>query len=242
MTKNQLLNYLKSIGIFGSGVVGYHFGSKILDNKEIKNEANAQAERDITMNKMENNIQELVDRARKSEDNTNVPSPDQENFINSVDQIKDAKDKIQNNVGSSKEMDLEFSRIDEGLKNISDYIDNFFKGNKKDFLSDFSIEKLYNFLDSLTLLEESAFLHLLVFIVIICCLISIISALFGNEFIQYFKLEEKYPKLSIYFKLRTKFQKYYLAWNIFIILIISLISIGLNLLVFYSKYILHKNI
>ena len=95
---------------------------------------------------------------------------------------------------------------------------------------------LYDFLDSLTLLEESAFLHIFIFIYILCCVANIISVFFGNEIIRYFNLEERYPKLSIYFKLRAKFQRYYLAWNILGIIFMSVLAIGLNLLVFYSKW------
>ena len=38
---------------------------------------------------------------------------------------------------------------------------------------------------------------------------------FANEIIKYFKLEEKYPKLHIFFKLRYKFQIYNLLMNLF---------------------------
>ena len=95
------------------------------------------------------------------------------------------------------------------------------------------LQGLYDYLDTLTLLEESALIHICIFMLILSCLVSIISILFGNEIIKFFKLEERFPRLELFFKLRTKFQRYYLIWNIFIIVFVCLLAIFLNLLVFY---------
>ena len=101
------------------------------------------------------------------------------------------------------------------------------------FISNFNLQVLYDFLDSLTLLEESAFVHIMIFIFILLCLFNILSIFFGNELIKYFKLEEKYPRLELFFRLRMRFQRYYLMWNIFLIVLVCFLAIFLNLLVFY---------
>ena len=69
------------------------------------------------------------------------------------------------------------------------------------------------------------------FLSLIFTSINILGALFGNEIIRLFKLEERFPKLSIFFSLRAKFQRYYLLWNIFIMVIVCILAICLNLLV-----------
>ena len=70
------------------------------------------------------------------------------------------------------------------------------------------------------------------FVVIILNVINILSVLFGNEIIRYFDLEARFPRLSIYFKLRNTFQRYYLLWNIFLLVLVVIIGILMNLLAF----------
>ena len=95
----------------------------------------------------------------------------------------------------------------------------------------FDLTAFYAYLDTLSLLELSAVFHILILILIVLLLSNIFSVLFGNEIINYFNLDTKYPKLNGYFKLRLKFQRYYLFVNILAIFIICLILISINLLV-----------
>ena len=73
------------------------------------------------------------------------------------------------------------------------------------------------------------------FVVIILNVINILSVLFGNEIIRFFNLEERYPKLGIFFKLRIKLQRYYLMWNVSILFTVCLFGIVVNLLLFTVK-------
>lgn len=102
------------------------------------------------------------------------------------------------------------------------------KGNSSQFL-DLSI--LQTYLDSLGLLEVSAFFHISVLLLIMLITFNIFSVLFGNEIIRYFSLEEKYPKLNSFFRLRQNFQRYYLMLNILAMFIICLLVISLDLLI-----------
>ena len=98
---------------------------------------------------------------------------------------------------------------------------------------------LYNefikYLDSL--LQESAFLHILMFIYIICSLFTFIGVFFGNELIRYFDLENKNTYLSSFFKLRAKFQRYYLIWTIFMLFVVCIVGLFLNILAFTVKIV-----
>ena len=105
-------------------------------------------------------------------------------------------------------------------------------GDDKKFIENFNLDSLYAYLDSLSLLQESALLHIAIFITLLLTLINIFAALFANEIINYFDLENKYPSISGFLKLRAKFHKYYLTWNIFLILLLIIVAIFINILVF----------
>ena len=83
----------------------------------------------------------------------------------------------------------------------------------------------------MTLLQESAFVHTLIFICLMLTVLNILIILFGNELIKYFKLEEKFPRLSMFFKLRVTLQKYYLMWNVIILFLCCIVGIGINILI-----------
>ena len=103
--------------------------------------------------------------------------------------------------------------------------------DKDKFLDGFNIKILYDYLDGLSLLEESAFLHILGSVLILSCTFSIIGVLFGIELIRYLNLEVKYPKLAKYLIIRATFQRYFLMLNIFMIIAVSITLLFLNLLI-----------
>ena len=72
-----------------------------------------------------------------------------------------------------------------------------------------SSQDFYRYLDSMSLLEEASFLHVLIFITIILIVFNLLSVLLSNEIINYFNLESKYPSLYRFFKLRIRLQRYY---------------------------------
>nr|YP_010130255.1 hypothetical protein KQ422_mgp043 [Clavaria fumosa]QPZ51157.1 hypothetical protein [Clavaria fumosa] len=70
--------------------------------------------------------------------------------------------------------------------------------------------------------------NLLGFIMILGGMVTITLILFGEYLINYFKLDQRYPKLVKYIKLRQTFNKYYLIINIIIIYLILILYIVLN--------------
>lgn len=96
-----------------------------------------------------------------------------------------------------------------------------------------TIGDLYSYLDTLNLLEFSALFHIVVLITILIIGFNILSVLMGNEIIKYFNLEEKYPKLAIFFQLRLKYQRYYILTHMFLLFIICIVVILINILVLY---------
>lgn len=118
--------------------------------------------------------------------------------------------------------------LDEATNILKDLID---KGSNFLPLSN----NLFDALNNLTLLQEASLLHLIFFVIIIFSIINILSALFGNEIIRYFNLENRFPKLSLFFKARSIFQRYYLIWSILILFTVCIAGIFINLLLFTVK-------
>ena len=91
---------------------------------------------------------------------------------------------------------------------------------------------LINYLDSLTLLQEGGLFHIMIFSTILVIIFDILGIFFGNEIIKYFNIENKFPSLSNFFKLRAELQRYYLMWNIAILFVLCIGALGINILVF----------
>lgn len=238
MTKNSLKTLLKTTDGVLLGATSQHIAGQILNApKEAENAAD-QKIRDQKMDNMYELIRSLKDQVetmqkrfehKNVEDTTIVSSEDSEVIRTSLDVIKTTTESLKNAEIGDEVLDNKVSQITEAVEKLSHILS---KGNDK-FISDFSLQAYYDFLDTLSLLEESALLHILIFIFLLLCLFSIFSVFFGNEIIKYFKLEERYPKLELFFKLRTKFQRYYLMWNIFTMLVVCIIGIGIDLLILY---------
>ena len=72
---------------------------------------------------------------------------------------------------------------------------------------------------------------------ILLCILNIISTLYSNFLLDYFKLETKYPKLGKLLKIRVQFRRYYLILNFSIVIFTLLALIYLN---FISLFLLVK--
>ena len=67
-------------------------------------------------------------------------------------------------------------------------------------------------------------------IFIFTCLVSIIFAVYGNFLIERFSLEERYPKLAFFMRLRVKLQHTYIITNTLFIVIALILMIIVNLI------------
>ena len=89
-----------------------------------------------------------------------------------------------------------------------------------------------NYISSLTPLEALSVLHICGSIVILFSLFFILMIFYGELLIQNFSLEDKYPKLAKFIKLRRNFQQYYLILEFLVILVIIILSTFVDLLYF----------
>lgn len=261
MKNNKLLESINRLGIFIGGGVSYHVVDRALSYHDtLLRLRREEQKQDIRDDKFNEAIEEaktfyshaldqfkILREAVEAKTNNTVTSGG--DSVNSVVISKDEWVKTANNIKShsnsvmSKLSEFKLpnwentdayknlNKIVEEVENFANILQNDDKTNK--FVSGSS--RFYDYLDSLTLLQESSLLHIIMFLVLLITVINILGVLFGNEIIKYLKLEERFPKLAIFFKLRSQFQRYYLMWNVSILFIVCIVGIGIDLLLFCVK-------
>jgi hypothetical protein len=129
----------------------------------------------------------------------------------------------------------ELDSIKESNKSLVENIQNII--NSKDgssgsnsLIGNNFIDSINQFLSSLTFEQTLAILHISGSIFILISMYSILMIYLGEYFINYFNLEEKYPKIANFIKVRRKFQNYYVSINLIIIVFVLLIIIYINFL------------
>ena len=98
------------------------------------------------------------------------------------------------------------------------------------FVDKNQISEYLQYVQNLNFEHTIYLVHLSASIVILVSLISIIFTFYSNFIIDYFKLENKYPKLAKYLQLKKKFQHFFLFIDLSIITIVCFLVSYLNLL------------
>jgi Rad3-related DNA helicase len=93
----------------------------------------------------------------------------------------------------------------KSLDNANDILNNILdiiSSNKNNYLNNFNeiINRFQNYLSSLTLEQLVPLVNIFGLTVITSCLISIAIIFYGDYFIKYFNIENKYPKLAKFIK------------------------------------------
>ncbi len=251
---NKLKNNLTILGTFLSGVVGHHYIGKILDyksemaaSKEMELRAISESENmEIMQNKLNSIIKNNENLSKNVETLIDKHIPESQLlYVNELldfggkqcKNVREILDKGPDNINldfyqtayrAAVACEKANREASEGVKKIVDSIN----GSNK-LVSDFNLERFYEYLNSLSLLELSALYHIIVLVVIATLSFNVLSAVLGNEIIKYFKLEEKLPKLAAFLRLRLKFQKYYLTLSFSLMFLLIFASIQINLLVLF---------
>ena len=264
MNNKKSFENLKRIFIFTSGGVGYHVIDRFLYHQENIQEAAAQGIIDSKIENIKNQTEviqikkevlqsEIADLHLMVKEHYNLIKECATAYKNrKSDLITLSKEETLDKLNNIKEQGKSLSSVFQKLKTDKNWEDNGAYEKIKDFLieiDDFAkyvknedlnnklvsgFNKLYQYLDTLTLLQEVSLLHILMFCVLIFTVINILSVLFGNEIIRFLDLEKRFPKLSTFFRLRATLQKYYLIWNVIILFVFCLFGIGINILIFTS--------
>lgn len=222
----SIKNLLKALLGGTITVAAHHYGSKIL-------EATQEADR-IEELRNKNVIEQVKALEQKFDtviETVVEKKATQEQAIKTLGKCNEEVTSILENLNASTEA----TKHSELLKDCIAEMFELFHSSKKNFNSNINLDLFYKYLDSfdeyldsLTLLEESALVHILMFAFILLILFNLISVLFVNELIQYFNLEDKHPYLNKILMLRAKFQRYYLIWNFMILILICLAALFLN--------------
>jgi hypothetical protein len=249
----NIKNNLIATGTFLTGVLGHHYVSKLL---EFKNEMAAAKETELKDIAAQENMEALHSKLDTISQNSKSLLEPLTNLVNKYvpeAQLKEINNKLEYGTNQCKTVkDI----LDKGPENLNlDFYQSAYRAanaceratrdaneavkalvdslNNNKLVSNFNLNSFYEYLNSLSLLELSALYHLLVLILICLILFNILSAVLGNELIKYFNLEEKLPKLAVFFRLRLKFQRYYLILSFSLIFFICIASILVNILVLY---------
>lgn len=132
------------------------------------------------------------------------------------------------------------------LINKSDGFKNGFSDEKKNFfISDDSssniidsikifYKNLNEYFMSLNIIEISYLVNFIGLLIIIFNVWAIVITLYSDYIIKYFNIEEKYPKLAKFIKIRRIAGNFYIIFNILIILFISISLAYLNIRTFLN--------
>lgn len=140
--------------------------------------------------------------------------------------------------GSNSSVEYSVDRVTESLNKFKDFFDQIRESLSAGYPSSSfwgfdditQIMSNYDaFLETLTLNQKYAMIHILLSFIIFLSISSIVMMYLGDELIKYFKLEEKFPKLARYIQLRRKFITYNIMFDSLIIFIALIVIVGFNL-------------
>lgn len=129
-----------------------------------------------------------------------------------------------------------FNNSNNKLNNIIDTMENYINSkNNNNFSNSFMtlFNNLYNIIESMSMHQKLAYLHISGSLFILTALFSIISIFYGDYLIKKFNLENKLPRLAKFIQLRRKFQQYYILLDVIISMIILLIIIYINIILYF---------
>lgn len=188
------IKQLRNFGLFTGGAVFHHYVSKALDYSEAN-----EAEKVATLNSSKLDQITNVEYIKTMMDRKDIDNK----IISGLNKLDDKLDKLD---GVSKVSDVK--DIIKDVKNTTDELVKLLENSgssKKNFIN---FNEFFESLDNLTLFQESSLLHFIMFLIILLSVVNIVFILFGNEIIVNFNLENRFPKLANFLKLRNKLSKY----------------------------------
>lgn len=161
----------------------------------------------------------------KIQDIVSNVSPEKPLTKEKAEVIQSEMEKITSNANSASD---NFNKIQEILEGINK------KGSGNQFLESIThyINVFKEYLSSLDTLHLGALFHLLGCLCLFISLFNIIIIFYGEYLIKKFKITEKYPKLSGFIRLRSKFQHFYLLTNVIYMVLILSVIVSMNIYIF----------
>jgi hypothetical protein len=157
-----------------------------------------------------------------------------QNLLNESD-IKNI-DNTNNILNQLTDINQTFKNSNNKLNNIMDSIETYIKSkNNNNFSDSFMnlIHDLNNIIQSMSMHQKLAYIHISGSFFILLSLLSIISIFYGDYLIIKLNLENKFPRLAKFIQLRRKFQHFYILLDVIISIIILLIIIYINIVLYF---------
>lgn len=198
-----------ALASFISGVIGHHYIGKLLEYHNDIQSIKDQEFRDNNISLIKNSLTDLNQSVEKSNailkkisDNNNIPEVAmnslQEKMNKSEISCKEVVEMLDKQKGNINE-DIYLNAyklsknclksVEEVNRELTKFLENYENNNFT-----FNLHGYTDYLNSLSIFEVSVLFHISILVVILLLLFNIFSVFFGNEIINYFKLEEKYPK------------------------------------------------
>lgn len=240
-----------------AGIGGHHYGDKILSYKENQVEEAIQAIRDKNLNEMKDKVDTIFSNITtlhskldaqqkeilKQEENLSTEVKTQiEEALDTVDTGRKSLEVAERTLTDSLNNGFNETGINKGLaellygkqnlntasSKLQALLDRI--NNRNDFWGESELKVFYDYLDSLSLIQELALINTAYMFVVTITVLNIYSVVFSNEILRIFNIEEKYPRLQKFLTLRRTYQKYYLSVYGIMFIIFTLFIGGLNIL------------
>lgn len=200
MTKGNILSYLRSAATFTAGAVASNYIGRIINKDSLINDEAHKKFVEESFSSLNNKLTEIESSYTKSQEVTDGLKVQVQEAVKQAEKLRESVNKTDVSAVEKKEL----TNLTDNLNNILDGID------KSGINLPFEWNDLSNYLNNLSLLDESAILHILLFLILLLTALNILAIMFGNDIVKYLNLENKYPSLSNLLKLINKLQRYYL--------------------------------
>lgn len=254
-TRIQNLSYALAGAIAGIG--GHHYGDKILSYRENQAEEAIQAIRDKTLMDMKDKVDTIVTNVTtlnskldaqqaeilKQEENLSTEVKTEiEDVLDTVDTGRKSLELAETTLNNSLNNGLNETGVNKGLAELLNGKQNLNTAssklqalldrlnNRNNFWGESELKAFYDYLDSLSLIQELALINSAYMVVVTITFLNIYSVVFSNEILRYFNIEEKYPRLQKFFTVRRTYQRYYLSVYGIMFIIFTVFIGGLNIL------------
>ena len=249
----------QNLGIIGAaraGIGGHHYGDKILSYRENQAEEAIQAIRDKTLMDMKDKVDTIVTNVTtlnskldkqaeilKQEENLSTEVKTEiEDVLDTVDIGRKSLELAETTLNDSLNNGLNETGVNKGLAVLFNGKQNLNTAssklqalldrlnNRNNFWGESELKAFYDYLDSLSLIQELALINSAYMVIVTITVLNIYSVVFSNEILRYFNIEEKYPRLQKFFSVRRTYQRYYLSVYGIMFIIFTLFIGGLNIL------------
>lgn len=158
-----------------------------------------------------------------------------------LNEINDKLDKLNNNLiefkqkitlYSEENFDASANNLITHTKSVREQAKEAWDKCDKNSIFDFDrlMDQINDYYSKLGYYDLLAAVNLTGCMVLLISIISIIIVLYSDSIINKYKINERYPILKNIIELRRQFQKYYLIWDLSVILIVIITMIIINVL------------